>query len=299
MPKSMKRTFEIIDDMRSINTFNDNLSQFVIFGAVAAAATLAWTPAAFADEALTPEAPAEGGMKAICADRPNKAVSPCTVDAGHWQIEVDVADFTQMKSGGVTSEMGIWGSPNVKYGVTSRFDVELNVVPYQTARTSGSPMVSGFGDLTARAKYALVTGDTAVTLMPVLKIPTASKSLGNGAVEGGLVVPVGFNLPGGASVALNPEIDAFHDGVGNGTHAAYALSGVIGRNFGPEFIGAVELWAAHNDDPAGKLNQASFDLGLAWIPMKDQNLQLDAGANFGLTRDTPGVNVYMGISRRF
>ena len=76
-------------------------------------------------------------------------------------------------------------------------------------------------------------------------------------------------------------------------------SGAIGRNFGPELTGAVELWAARNDDPAGRLTQASFDLGLAWIPLKDQNLQFDAGANFGLTRDTPDVNVYVGVSRRF
>ena len=270
--------------MRTTNSYCDRVSLFAILCAVTA---LAGASSASAEE------------KPICADRPNKAVSPCTVDAGRWQVEVDVADFTHDRSAGVTTESGIWGAPNIKYGVSSKLDLELNIATFQTQRTSGSPMVSGFGDVTARAKYALVTGDTAVTLMPVLKIPTASKAIGNGAVEGGLVVPVGFSLPGGASVALNPEIDAFHDGVGNGTHAAYAISGVIGRSLTPEIIGAVELWAAHNDDPAGKLNQASFDLGLAWIPMKDQNLQFDAGANLGLTRDTPNLNVYVGVSRRF
>jgi len=273
--------------MRSNNSYRDRLSLFAI---VAAAAALTGAPAT---------ASAEETAKPICADRPNKAVSPCTVDAGHWQVEVDAADFTHDKTNGVTSEMGIWGSPNIKYGVNSKLDLELNIAPYQTMRTSGSPMVSGFGDMTFRAKYALVTGDVQVTLMPVLKAPTASKAIGNGAVEGGLVVPVGFNLPGGFGVALNPEIDAFHDGVGNGTHAAYALSAVAGHSLNAEFTGAVELWVARNDDPARPLNQASFDLGLSWIPIKDQNLQLDAGTNIGLTRDTPDLNVYLGISRRF
>jgi len=236
--------------------------------------------------------------KPICADRPNKAASTCTVDAGHWQAEVDVADWTQMKSAGTTTESAMFGATVIKYGLDSKLDLELGVVPYQTLRAPGV-RESGFGDLTARAKLAVVTGDTAVTLFPFLKLPTAHQPLGNGAVEGGLIVPVGFNLPGGVNLTFNPEIDALHDGVGHGTHAAYALSGVLGRSLTPEISGAVELWAAHNDDPAGKLNQASFDLGLAWIPLKDQNLQLDAGANFGLTRDTPGVNVYVGVSRRF
>jgi hypothetical protein len=260
-----------------------------LFAILAATAALTGAPAAFAEETAKP----------ICADRPNKAVSPCTVDAGHWQVEVDAADFTHDVTNGVTSEMGIWGSPNIKYGVNSKLDLELNVVPYQTMRASGSPMVSGFGDMTFRAKYAVLTSETAVTLMPVLKVPTASKAIGNGAVEGGLVVPVGFNLPGGVGVALNPEIDAFHDSAGGGTHAAYALSAVAGRNLTPEIVGAVELWVAHNDDPGRHLDQASFDLGLSWIPMKDQNLQFDAGTNIGLTRDTPDVNVYLGVSRRF
>jgi hypothetical protein len=285
--------------MRLSKSICDTKSRFFLLTATAAALLAAAPCAAQTADAKTADVPASGLLKPICADRPNKAVSPCTVEAGHWQVEVDAADFTQDKTAGVTTEVGIWAAPNIKYGVTDRLDVELNVVPYQTVRVSGVSMASGFGDLTARAKYAVTTGDVAVTLMPALKIPTASKAIGNGAVEGGLVVPVGFTLPGGLALALNPEIDAFHDGDGHGTHAAYALSGVLSRNLTPEFIGAVELWGAHNDDPGRRLDQASFDLGLAWIPMKDQNLQLDAGANFGLTRDTPDVNVYVGISRRF
>ena len=256
---------------------------------LSAAAVIAGAPRASAAEAAKP----------ICADRPNKAASPCTVEAGHWQVEVDAADFTHDRTGGVTSEAGVYGAANVKYGVNSRLDLELNIVPVVTQRASGSAMTSGFGDLTFRAKFAMIDGDVAVSLAPFLKAPTARRPLGNGAVEGGLVVPVGVALPDGASLTFNPEIDALHDGAGNGAHAAYALSGAIGRNFGPELTGAVELWAARNDDPAGRLTQASFDLGLAWIPLKDQNLQFDAGANFGLTRDTPDVNVYVGVSRRF
>ena len=70
-----------------------------------------------------PAASAQDAPKPICADRPNKAVSPCTADAGHWQVEVDVADFTHDRSGGMTSEIGVWGSPNIKYGVTDKLDL--------------------------------------------------------------------------------------------------------------------------------------------------------------------------------
>lgn len=242
---------------------------------------------------------AEDMPKPICADRPNKAAATCTVDQGHWQVEVDAADWTHDRTGGITTDLGVFASSNIKYGVTKTLDLELNITPYETQSVSGQGRASGFGDLTARAKWAVVGGDTSVSLLPFLKVPTATRPIGNGAVEGGLVVPVGFTLPQGLSLAINPEIDALHDGASNGTHASYAFSAVVSHAIGPEFIGAVEVWGADNEDPAGRLHQASFDLGLAWIPLKDQNLQLDAGTNIGLTRDTPDLNVYVGISRRF
>jgi hypothetical protein len=237
--------------------------------------------------------------KPICADRPNKAMAPCTVDAGHWQVEVDAADWTHDRKDGVTTDLSVFASANVKYGVGKTLDLELNIAPYEVLAVSGQGRASGFGDLTARAKWAVAGGDLAVSLVPFIKIPTATRAIGNGAVEGGLVVPIGLNLPQGLSLTVNPEIDALHDGAGGGTHAAYVLSASLSHPLGPQFTGAVEVWGADNEDPAGRLRQASFDLGLAWIPMTDQNLQLDAGTNLGLTRDTPAVNVYAGVSRRF
>jgi hypothetical protein len=38
-------------------------------------------------------------------------------------------------------------------------------------------------------------------------------------------------------------------------------------------------------------------MGLAYLILP--NVQLDAGANFGLTKASPDMNVYTGISARF
>jgi hypothetical protein len=242
---------------------------------------------------------AEDGPKPICADRPAKGASPCTVDPGHWQVEVDAADYTHDRSGGTATETGVFASTNVKYGVTERLDLELNVTPYQVQQTTGQSRAQGFGDLTARAKIAMVTGANAVSLLPFLKVPTAGAGLGNGAVEGGVVVPVGLSLPAGTTLTLGPEIDALKDANGPGRHAAYALAAGLSRPLSSTFTGAVELWGSDNAEPSGRVRQASFDLGLSWIPMKDQNLELDGGVNLGLNPSTPGEEVYVGLSRRF
>ena len=64
--------------------------------------------------------------------------------------------------------------------------------------------------------------------------------------------------------------------------------------------GWVELFGSVNDDPAGTVKQASLDLAVSWIVWdKLPNLQLDLGANIGLTSATPRVQAYAGIAQRF
>ena len=48
-----------------------------------------------------------------------------------------------------------------------------------------------------------------------------------------------------------------------------------------------------------RLTTLKPDLGAAWIPSSQPNLQLDGGVNLGLNSRTPGVQAYVGISRRF
>lgn len=60
---------------------------------------------------------------------------------------------------------------------------------------------------------------------------------------------------------------------------------------------AAELWTNLNFDPAGRVEQASADAALAYAASDD--LQFDIGANVGLTRDTPDIELYAGLSFRF
>ena len=58
-----------------------------------------------------------------------------------------------------------------------------------------------------------------------------------------------------------------------------------------------EVWGDWNYDPSGTVRQYSADVAVAWQMRKD--LQLDGGLNFGLNRQTPGVQAYVGVSQRF
>jgi hypothetical protein len=133
-------------------------------------------------------------------------------------------------------------------------------------------------------------------LDPYIKLPTAGGGLSNGAVEGGLVAPMSYDLGAGWSLAMTPEVDALLNGSGNGRHANLVDVVGLGKSFGPFTLGA-EVWTDQNLDPAGTVSQYSFDLDAAWLIGNDT--QLDGGVNLGLNRVTPDMEIYFGVSRRF
>ena len=247
---------------------------------------------------------AADSLRDLCPDRPGKGTSACTVDAGHWQLEVDAIDVTRDRSGGATTDSWVVADPNLKYGVTDTLDLEAGIAPYEAVHsrdhaTGATTTDSGIGDFYLRAKDMVLSGQVSVALEPYVKLPTAKRSLGNGKAEAGVVVPLAQALPDGWSLGVTAEADALENAAGHGRHGAGSLTLGLSRGVGGGVNLGAELWGGWNFDPSGHGRQRSFDVSAAWIPVKDANLQLDGGVNLGLNRQTPQAQVYAGVSRRF
>lgn len=239
----------------------------------------------------------------ICPDRPSKSTGPCTVPQGKWQIETGLVDWSRDESDGVTTDFVTWGASGLKYGVSGNADVELWITPLETLHVHGGGAGehhSSFGDMLVRVKYEL-TPDSApvqIALDPFVKIPTANHQLGNGKVEGGLLVPVQIALGKSPfTISLDPEVDWLADQGGSGHHAAMIQLVNLGWQANKKLTLTTEIWGQWNWDPSGTGKQVSWDGSVAYLVNKD--LQLDAGANFGLNSQTPDVELYSGISMRF
>lgn len=246
-------------------------------------------------------------LRGFCTDRPTKSTGPCTVDAGYFQIESDVFNVTIDHSRGVAADTWLITNPTLKLGLTNTLDFELNMAPYEIIttrdRVTGATMrQSGVGDLFLRFKWALLGDDggkVAFALVPYVKIPTAPLGIGNGAVEGGLIAPVNVNLPLGWSVTIDPEVDLLENASGQGTHINTSGLLSFSRAVSKQVTFSAEIWSDVNFEPLGTVTQVSADLGLAWIPASQPTLQFDGGVNLGLNRQTPGAQLYVGISHRF
>ena len=252
------------------------------------------------------DAPASA-LRPLCTDRPTKSTSPCTVDAGHIQVESDLFNVTVDRGGGLTTVTWLATNPTIKLGLTDTLDGEVNLAPFVSVRTRDRSTgqvsrISGVGDLSLRLKWSLLGesgGAVAFALSPYVKLPTARVGVGNGAVEGGLIAPVNLNLPAGWSLVIDPEVDVLKNATDDGRHlnASGLLS--LSRGVSKTLTLSAELWTDRDFGPGAARTQVSADIGAAYSPAKAPNWQLDGGVNFGLNRQTPAAQAYLGVSRRF
>ncbi|HMK88501.1 MAG TPA: transporter [Methylocystis sp.] len=259
------------------------------------------------DASYVASAPAsDSGLRDLCTDRPPKANLPCTVDAGHFQYESDVFNWTRAVSGGATTDTFLYSNPTLKAGVTSTLDLEANMAPFErvvTRSASGRQTFAGVGDLYLRSKLNLAGpdgGDAQAAVIPYLKAPTGSPGISNRAVEGGVIAPFSFALPQGFTLLFDPEIDVLRNANDFRRHANIQFLGNLSHALTDSVTGYVELWGQANADPASPSKQASLDLSLAWLAWKKSpSLQFDVGANIGLTSATPRLQLYLGVSQKF
>ena len=240
----------------------------------------------------------------FCADRPGKGSPPCVLDAGRFQVELGGVDAAFSRGGGTSVADVSYGAVELRLGLTSTVEGQVSWTPYERVRTKDHGVVStvsGAGDLGLALRWSLrnPAGDgVSVALQPFVSAPTGASGIGSDAWEGGIILPVSIPLNTDWSLSLAPELDARANASGSGRHAGYALAGGVGRAVGPVNLGA-ELWVDIDDDPSGRVTQASFDLTAAWTPNSLRDVQLDASAYVGLNRRTPDLELVVGLAHRF
>jgi hypothetical protein len=241
-------------------------------------------------------------LKPICADRPGRGTAACTLEDGHWQVELGLWGATFQHRAGVTTDETEAANPTIKYGFGNA-DIEASMTLYQSERVhdaAGSETVSGVGDLFLRAKWNPNDGEEGEftwILDPYVKLPTAGRDLGNGAAEGGLLIPMSWEFGGGWSLESTPEADYLLNASGSGYHGAFVDVLGLCRDIEGGFNLGFEFWMSENFDPAGTESQYGIGPSIAWQP--DPNDQFDGGFGVGLNRATPDLELYVGFSKRF
>jgi len=245
----------------------------------------------------------EGLMRELSPDRPDKTESPYTLDTGHFMLEMDFANYTGDKSGDVTTKVWNVAPFNLKVGLLNKVDLQFVFDNYLNVRTenraTATTSQSGVGDFTARLKVNLWGNDggkTAFALLPFVKFPTSTDNLGNDAVEGGIIFPLAVKLPDDFDLGLETAFSGLRDDNDNNYHADFINSITLGHAIIGKLGGYLEFFSDISTE-----NHSSWigtvDAGLEFLAT--ENVQLDCGCNFGVTRAADDFNPFAGITVRF
>ncbi len=245
-------------------------------------------------------------LRPMDMDGPGSTESPYTVDAGHFQVELTLVDYTYDRDSfdGGTREFEAWAiAPMLlKLGLLNQLDVQLLLEPYNVLyeRENGARVTRrGYGDTTLRLKYNLWGNDggrTALAATPYVRFPTSQDGIGEQGVDGGLVLPLSIELPRDFYLAVTTRFDAVRNEGGSGMHAEFINSIEFGHELFSKLYGYIEFFSGVSTEH-GSGWESSFDTGL--IYELTESVWFKAGVNIGLTTAADDLIAFAGVAWRF
>jgi HAD superfamily hydrolase (TIGR01549 family) len=243
----------------------------------------------------------EAQLRKFTPDRPNKSFNPFTVDAGHFQYETDLlgAYSDNYTAAHTDSRQLFTADPTLKLGLTNNVDLALVLGGFQDLRTkqrngAASTVYAGYGDTVIRLKanvWGNDGGDTAFALMPYIKLPTASRGLGNNQVEGGVIAPLQVKLPYGFTSVITSEVGEVKNPADSGSHVSVINVVNLSHPITENLTASAEFYSRVQTANNPTIYTADFALAYLLGP----NTQVDSAIYAGLNKQAPDLIGYMAV----
>ncbi|MEM9382990.1 MAG: transporter [Planctomycetota bacterium] len=230
-------------------------------------------------------------MREFSADRPDVTESPITVDAGHFQFEVGLADWSRERQDDSLALLQV----NAKVGLTPSTDLQVVLNALSIEDDGGGSRNEGLGPTLVRLKWNQWGNDggtTALAVMPFVLIPSGG-DVGGEEWGGGLIVPFATSLSDRVGLGLQAEFDVLYD-QGAEEHRGFFLHTA---SLGYELT---ERWGAFVEG-AGIASEENYVglLNVGTTVEVARDFVLDGGFRFGVTDAAPDLAVFLGFTARY
>ena len=194
-------------------------------------------------------------LRELATDRPDKTENPYTVDAGHFQLEMDLLNYTYDRTnseGANRTVRTLAVAPfNFKFGISNNSDFQFIVETFTNEKTNDRDAgtrqtVSGFGDVSVRWKlnvWGNDAGKSAFGIITFAKFPTNQHGLGNHAVEGGVIFPLEIKLAEDWDLGLMTELDCRQNSGSSAYHAESINTITVAHRIVGTLEGYVEFYS--------------------------------------------------------
>ena len=221
--------------------------------------------------------------------------SPFTVAPGSVLVEMDGLRFSVDRDSGSRFTGLAVASTLLSAGITPSFDVQAGVDLFlkETYRFGGSrDSQSGIGDLSFRMKWTVWRDDrrgAGLALIPYVKIPSGTSSVGSDAMEGGLIMPWAMKLRSGAIVGAMFQWDLVRNDDENGYDGHWHTTAYIEQ----ELVGGFTIYGeATAVATSTGLSKSTGTIGVGGRLRVTKNIELDYELQRGVSsRSTDWTHV--------
>jgi hypothetical protein len=248
-------------------------------------------------------------LRDMTTDRPDTTESPFTIDAGRVQIESNVFSYARSRpdAAGIAEDSFEFATTNVRIGLTNEAEINFVWHAYGSVRAEHGGVHagrnSGTGGFDIRGKINFWGNDTfeqvgsALAVLPFVTLPTdAGNGISPEFVEGGFIVPLAVTLPHNFGLGINGGAVWIRNEDASGHHAEYTGTASLAYEWSDQLGTYCEIAVTLNTgDPRGDV----VVLGGGLTYAVNDNLQLDAGVNFGVTDASDRFSPFIGLAQRF
>lgn len=239
-------------------------------------------------------------MREMETDRPDVTESPITVDAGHFQLETDLIRFTKENSKTNQINTLLINQINLKIGITNNTAIQIGFQTYgrqkeKNLTTNTQEIADGHGDLTFRIKQNIVgnnKGNFALAILPYIKFPT-SKYENDSRFEGGLIIPMSYQLPKDWKLGFQVEVDRLKDDDQPAMHTEFLQTLTLSHSIIKGIDGIAETYYTYDFKDHHFSNYINAAIQVEIV----KDFKMDAGLNYGLQHNAD-KHYFLGASYR-
>jgi hypothetical protein len=238
--------------------------------------------------ALTLLLPATARADTPAFDRPSFSFAPAVLPAGSFAWEQGLPDMERSSADGV--RMSTYTADTVlRFGLRSNVEVQLHASPWNrmTTRTGNQQTSSeGMGDSALGVKWAPSLDSKVWTLavLGLVSFNTGSSTFTTHETITSMGIAAGRDLGDNRSLGLYANVD----------HGAGHNSWTGSANFNFPIQGSVAGFVQVGRFAGGGTSSSLAGGGITWL-LHDR-VQLDLGANLGLTSHSPDYQAGLGVS---
>ncbi len=246
-------------------------------------------------------------MRALAADRPGASQSAHTVDAGHYQLEVDLVRSQREDDRSKSYRHLRVADFTLRAGLTRRLEVQVNIRPFVRERvitlfpaphSAAEVSIQGFGDAILRLKQNLFGNDDgrhALALSGYVRLPTGG-NVGAGQAEFGVALPYEFGITEALELGVQVEAESRWDRASLRRQAYFNQSLLLDYHFGPArrlelFVEEASFWNSTQGT-----YQATLNAGPAVYATP--SLRFDAGVHVPITHRVLSREFFAGVTWR-